>query len=77
MHIAPLLSSVAIFSEQPTFLLFVLLTQVTGSMPTISIDKTNGCRVYLSEQAKDVDIITAMSTEVNILVPKNDGDFVS
>ncbi len=46
-------------------------------MPTVNIDKTDGCMVYLSEESKDVDIITAKSSEMNILVPKGDGDFVS
>lgn len=46
-------------------------------MPTINIDKTDGCQVYLSEESKGVDIITAKSSEMNILIPKADGDFVS
>lgn len=49
--------------------------QVTGVMPTINIDKTDGCQVYLNEESKDVDIITAKSSEMNILVPVGDGDY--
>ncbi|KAM7540658.1 hypothetical protein Aperf_G00000040099 [Anoplocephala perfoliata] len=49
--------------------------QVTGSMPTINIDKTDGCQVYLSEESKGVNIITAKSSEMNVLVPKGDGDY--
>uniref|UniRef100_A0A5K3EIX0 C-CAP/cofactor C-like domain-containing protein n=1 Tax=Mesocestoides corti TaxID=53468 RepID=A0A5K3EIX0_MESCO len=50
--------------------------QVTGFMPTINIDKTDGCQVYLSEESKGVDIITAKSSEMNILIPKDNGEFV-
>ncbi|XP_076457200.1 adenylyl cyclase-associated protein 1-like isoform X3 [Babylonia areolata] len=49
--------------------------QVTGKVPTISIDKTDGCMVYLSKDSLDVEIITAKSSEMNILVPVGDGDF--
>nr|CDS28683.2 adenylyl cyclase associated protein 1 [Hymenolepis microstoma] len=49
--------------------------QVTGVMPTINIDKTDGCQVFLNEESKDVDIITAKSSEMNILVPVGDGDY--
>lgn len=46
-------------------------------MPTISIDKTDGCQVYLSKESLSCDIISAKSSEMNILIPKGDGDFVS
>lgn len=46
-------------------------------MPTINIDKTDGCMVYLSEESKAAEIITAKSSEMNILIPKGDGDYVS
>ncbi|XP_055997685.1 adenylyl cyclase-associated protein 1-like isoform X4 [Ostrea edulis] len=49
--------------------------QVMGKVPTISIDKTDGCLVYLSKDSLDVEIVTAKSSEMNILVPKADGDF--
>ena len=47
-----------------------------GKVPTISIDKTDGCQMFLSENSKDVEIITAKSSEMNVMIPK-DGDFVS
>lgn len=50
--------------------------QVTGKVPTISIDKTDGVQVYLSAECLDVEIITAKSSEMNISVPANDGEFV-
>ena len=49
--------------------------QVTGSVPTISIDKTDGCQIYLSKDSLSTEIITAKSSEMNIMVPKGDGDY--
>ncbi|XP_059177837.1 adenylyl cyclase-associated protein 1-like [Physella acuta] len=49
--------------------------QVTGKVPTLSIDKTDGCLVYLSPASLDVEIVTAKSSEMNILVPQGDGDY--
>ncbi|XP_062609365.1 adenylyl cyclase-associated protein 1-like isoform X2 [Saccostrea cucullata] len=49
--------------------------QVMGKVPTISIDKTDGCLIYLSKDSLDTEIVTAKSSEMNILVPKADGDF--
>nr|XP_022334187.1 adenylyl cyclase-associated protein 1-like isoform X3 [Crassostrea virginica] len=49
--------------------------QVMGKVPTISIDKTDGCLIYLSKDSLDTEIVTAKSSEMNILVPKDDGDF--
>uniref|UniRef100_A0A4W5LKT6 Cyclase associated actin cytoskeleton regulatory protein 2 n=1 Tax=Hucho hucho TaxID=62062 RepID=A0A4W5LKT6_9TELE len=46
--------------------------QVMGRVPTISINKTEGCQVYLSKDALDCEIISAKSSEMNILVPQDD-----
>ena len=40
--------------------------QVTGSAPTITIDKTDGCQIYLSRKAMSADIFTAKSSEVRV-----------
>ncbi|KAM4687583.1 adenylyl cyclase-associated protein 2 [Discoglossus pictus] len=48
--------------------------QVIGKVPTISINKTDGCHVYLSENSIDCEIVSAKSSEMNILVPQ-DGDY--
>ena len=48
-----------------------------GTVPTISIDKTDGCLVYLSKESLSAEIVTAKSSEMNILVPKDDGEYVS
>ncbi|KAJ8923727.1 hypothetical protein NQ315_010308 [Exocentrus adspersus] len=50
-------------------------TQVFGKVPTISIDKTDGCQIYLSPDSLDVEIISAKSSEMNILIPKGNGDY--
>lgn len=50
--------------------------QVLGHVPTISIDKTDGCQVYLGEASLSADIISAKSSEMNVLVPGADGDFL-
>lgn len=54
-----------------------LCVQVMGKVPTISINKTDGCHVYLSKDSLSCEIVSAKSSEMNILVPGNDGDFVS
>uniref|UniRef100_A0AAA9S3X2 Adenylyl cyclase-associated protein n=3 Tax=Bos TaxID=9903 RepID=A0AAA9S3X2_BOVIN len=48
--------------------------QVMGKVPTISINKTEGCHIYLSEDALDCEIVSAKSSEMNILIPQ-DGDY--
>ncbi|XP_001376362.2 adenylyl cyclase-associated protein 2 isoform X2 [Monodelphis domestica] len=48
--------------------------QVMGKVPTISINKTEGCHIYLSEETLDCEIVSAKSSEMNILIPQ-DGDY--
>ncbi|XP_071546629.1 adenylyl cyclase-associated protein 1 isoform X2 [Panulirus ornatus] len=50
--------------------------QVMGVMPILSIEKTDGCQVYLSKSSLNTEIVTAKSSEMNILIPKDDGEFV-
>ncbi|XP_034560256.1 adenylyl cyclase-associated protein 2 [Notolabrus celidotus] len=49
--------------------------QVLGSVPTISINKTEGCQVYLSTESLNCDIVSAKSSEMNIMIPQEDGDY--
>ncbi|XP_046362437.2 adenylyl cyclase-associated protein 1-like [Haliotis rufescens] len=49
--------------------------QVTGKMPTVIIDKTDGCMMYLSKDSIQAEIVTAKSSELNILVPQADGEY--
>ncbi|XP_028281101.1 adenylyl cyclase-associated protein 2 [Parambassis ranga] len=46
--------------------------QVLGTVPTISINKTEGCQVYLSKGSLNCDIVSAKSSEMNILIPEED-----
>ncbi|XP_050746952.1 adenylyl cyclase-associated protein 2 [Gymnogyps californianus] len=48
--------------------------QVMGKVPTISINKTEGCHIYFSEESLDCEIVSAKSSEMNILIPQ-DGDY--
>ncbi|XP_077338204.1 adenylyl cyclase-associated protein 1 isoform X2 [Lithobates pipiens] len=49
--------------------------QVLGKVPTISINKTDGCHVYLSQASLHCEIISAKSSEMNILVPGSGGEY--
>lgn len=51
--------------------------QVMGTVPTITIDKVDGLQMYLSKDSLDVEIVSAKSSALNVMVPKADGDFVS
>jgi len=50
-------------------------TQVTGKVPTISVDKTDGFMIYLSKDSLDAIIVSAKSSEMNVLVPDASGDY--
>lgn len=51
--------------------------QVLGSVPTVSIDKTDGCQMYLSKDSLGVVVVSSKSSEMNILLPEANGDYVS
>ena len=51
-------------------------SQVLGACPTVSIDKTDGCQVFLSEKSVKAEIVSAKSSEMNICIPAGD-EFVS
>ncbi|XP_054461962.1 adenylyl cyclase-associated protein 2 [Anoplopoma fimbria] len=46
--------------------------QVLGTVPTISINTTEGCQVYLSKDSLNCDIVSAKSSEMNILIPQDE-----
>ncbi|XP_057788316.1 cyclase-associated protein 1 [Salvia miltiorrhiza] len=48
--------------------------QCQGSAPTISVDNTAGCQLYLSKDALGASITTAKSSEINVLVPGSEPD---
>ena len=43
--------------------------QVMGGVPTISVEKTDGCQMYLSQHSLHTHLITAQSSEMNVLIP--------
>ncbi|XP_034235346.1 adenylyl cyclase-associated protein 1 [Thrips palmi] len=49
--------------------------QVTGVVPTITIDKTDGCQMYLNDQSLNVSIVSSKSSEMNVLIPTANGDY--
>lgn len=51
--------------------------QITGMVPTVQIDTTDGGQVYLSKAGMDmVEVITSKTSGINISVPTGDeGDF--
>lgn len=50
--------------------------QVLGRVPTVAIEKTDGCQVYLSKNSIDTEIISSKSSAMNILIPGDvEGDF--
>ncbi|XP_055916270.1 adenylyl cyclase-associated protein 1 isoform X2 [Eupeodes corollae] len=50
--------------------------QVLGSVPTVTIDKTDGCQMYLSKESLGVAIISSKSSEMNVSIPMANGDFM-
>nr|XP_043622057.1 cyclase-associated protein 1-like isoform X2 [Erigeron canadensis] len=46
--------------------------QCQGAAPTISIDNTSGCQLFLSKDSLDSSITTAKASEVNVMVPAKD-----
>ncbi|KAL9923355.1 adenylyl cyclase-associated protein 1 isoform 2-T5 [Glossina fuscipes fuscipes] len=49
--------------------------QVLGHVPTISIDKTDGCQMYLSKHSLGVEVVSSKSSEMNIMLPEDSGDY--
>ncbi|KAJ0759452.1 putative cyclase-associated protein CAP/septum formation inhibitor MinC [Helianthus annuus] len=46
--------------------------QCQGAAPTISIDNTAGCQLYLSKDSLGSSITTSKASEVNVMVPSED-----
>lgn len=44
--------------------------QCTGTVPTVAVDKTDGCQLFLSKETLEItEINTAKSSEVNVIMP--------
>jgi len=48
--------------------------QVTGQVPTMLIDKTDGIQIFLSETSLHTTIVTSKSSEMNVSVPEGDDE---
>ncbi|CAF0967240.1 unnamed protein product [Rotaria sordida] len=49
--------------------------QVLDQVPTIQIEKTDGCHVFLSKTSLDTQFITSKSSEMTINIPFGDGEY--
>jgi len=49
--------------------------QVLGKVPTISVEKTDGCQMFLNAESVAAEIVTAKSSEMNVMIPVGE-DFV-
>ena len=49
--------------------------QVLGAVPTVCIEKTDGCQVYLSNNSLNTEVVSSKSSAMNILVPNETGEF--
>ena len=51
----------------------IIVMQVQGTVPTISVDKTDGCQMFLSSDCLgSINIITAKSSEMNVMIPSGE-----
>ncbi|KAL8223803.1 hypothetical protein R6Q57_019278 [Mikania cordata] len=48
--------------------------QCQGTAPTISVDNSSGCQLYLTKDSLEASITTAKSSEINVLVPASGPD---
>lgn len=49
--------------------------QVIETVPTIQIEKTDGCHIYLSKSSLHTEFITSKSSEMTVNIPTHDGEF--
>ncbi|KAI9905211.1 hypothetical protein PsorP6_014213 [Peronosclerospora sorghi] len=47
--------------------------QCKGMLPSVAIDKTDGCLVYISWEGRDVQFVTSKSSEMNVAFPEAAG----
>ena len=48
--------------------------QATGKVPTVAIEKTDGCQVYLSKSSIDAEVVSSKSSSMNVLLVNEAGD---
>lgn len=49
--------------------------QVIDRVPTVQIEKTDGCHIYLSSNSLDTEFITSKSSEMSVNLPIEDGEY--
>lgn len=50
--------------------------QVTGTLPSLTVDQSHSCNIYLSKKALEVDIYTSQTSTININLPTDEeGDY--
>ena len=49
--------------------------QVIERVPTIQIEKTDGCHIYLSSTSLDTEFITSKSSEMSVNLPIDDNEY--
>ncbi|KAG3161329.1 hypothetical protein PI124_g7123 [Phytophthora idaei] len=47
--------------------------QCKGVVPSVAIDKTDGCLVYISWEGREVQFVTSKSSEMNVAFPQGAG----
>lgn len=52
--------------------------QCTGTVPSVAIDKTDGCLVYVSWEGRNAQFVTSKSSEMNVAFPTSEAgdDFI-
>ncbi|KAJ3362895.1 F-actin-capping protein subunit alpha [Kappamyces sp. JEL0680] len=49
--------------------------QITGKCPTAVVDKTDGYQLYLSKECEGIELLSAKSSEMNILTLNDQGEY--
>ena len=49
--------------------------QVIDRVPTVQIEKTDGCHIYLSPASLETEFITSKSSEMSVNIPDDDGEY--
>ncbi|OTF80217.1 adenylyl cyclase-associated protein 1-like protein [Euroglyphus maynei] len=69
-----------VFDSIVSFVEFINCRQIKAqameSVPTITIDFTDGVELYLGKQSMNVEIISSKSSSINVSVPESNGDYV-
>ena len=63
-------TSVWYFDELTDF----VIIQINDMVSIVSIDRTDGCQVFFPDGIGNREIVTAKSSEMNIMIPKPGGE---